>query len=204
MSSSLSTNATRASLLERVIARDDQAWRQFVSLYGPLIAHWCRGCCLDSLSTADVMQEVFMAVSGGIDRFRSSPGSGAFRGWLWSITRNKVIDWHRNSFRPLDASGGSDAQKRLQNLIDPISIPEEEPSSDDALTELTRRALLQIEHEFQPRTWAAFWRSAVDGLTSEQVASDLQITAATVRQARSRILRRLRKYLADTPPITYG
>lgn len=53
--------------------------------------------------------------------------------------------------------------------------------------------------EFEPRSWQAFWRSAVDGIPTAVVAEELGVTAAAVRQSRSRILRRLRQQLGDLP-----
>ena len=197
MNEGISTNATRASLLGRVIERDDVAWRQFVELYGPLVVCWCRRFKLDSHGISDVMQEVFLSVSNSIGRFRSPPGEGAFRGWLWRITRNKLLDRRRQQNRYPTADGGSTALRRLTSIADPISIPDEEPSDDNALKDLSSRALKQLQAEFQPQTWTAFWRSAIDGMTSEIVAVELGMSAAGVRQARSRILRRLRGYLNE-------
>jgi len=143
------------------------------------------------------MQEVFLSVSNSIGRFRSPPGAGAFRGWLWRITRNKLLDRRRQQNRNPKADGGSIALRRLTSVADPISIPDEEPRDDNALKDLTSRALKQLQAEFQPQTWTAFWRSAIDGMTSEMVAVELGMSAAGVRQARSRILRRLRRYLNE-------
>ncbi|MDZ4848252.1 MAG: sigma-70 family RNA polymerase sigma factor [Pirellulaceae bacterium] len=198
MKSSNSTNATRASLLVRAMERDQMAWRQMVDLYGPLVAQWCRGCGLDSATIADIVQEVFISLSKSIASFRSPPGTGAFRAWLWKMTRNKLIDWKRRSQKQLKGTSGSDAVHRMEDLVDPMSIPEDEPSSADALSELTSRALQQIKAEFQPQTWAAFWRSAVDGMPSHIIAEELGMSLASVRQARSRILRRFRAQLGDS------
>ena len=85
----------------------------------------------------------------------------------------------------------------LNNVVDPV--PNEEPTESLQLQELTERALAQVRLEFEERTWQAFWRSVVDGIGSAQVAQELGITAATVRQYRSRILRRLRQQLGDVP-----
>ena len=85
----------------------------------------------------------------------------------------------------------------LNNIVDPV--PNDEPTESLQLQELTQRALVQVRSEFEERTWQAFWRSIVDGIDSAQVADELGMTAATVRQYRSRILRRLRQQLGDVP-----
>ena len=42
-----------------------------------------------------------------------------------------------------------------------------------------------------------FARAVMDGITTLQVADEFEVSAATVRQTRSRILRRLRQQLGD-------
>lgn len=78
-----------ASLVFRLKEIDSQAWSELVTLYGPLIFHWCQVCNLNSADSADVMHIVFENVSRKINRFQAQ-SSGTFRGWLWQITQNKV------------------------------------------------------------------------------------------------------------------
>ncbi len=85
----------------------------------------------------------------------------------------------------------------MQQVIDPVSIPDDEPTGDLQLQRLTSRALAQVQNEFEYRTWQAFWRSVVDGIATSEVAQELSMSEATVRQSRSRILRRLRQQLGD-------
>ena len=85
----------------------------------------------------------------------------------------------------------------MQQAIDPISIPDDEPTGDFQLQQLTSRALSQVQNEFELRTWQAFWRSVVDGIETGKVATEMEMSEAAVRQSRSRILRRLRQQLGD-------
>lgn len=79
----------------------------------------------------------------------------------------------------------------MQQIIDPFAVPDDEPTEDLQLQQLTSRALTQVQSEFESRTWQAFWRSVVDGIATSEVARKLEISEATVRKSRSRILRRL-------------
>ncbi len=192
-----SSNATRSSLLQRASQWDAQAWRELVDLYGPLVAHWCRGCSLDLHSSADCVQDVFAAVTVAIEQFSPQRETGSFRAWLWTITRNKLRDHFRRIAGTPAATGGSTAMGLMQQVIDPVVIPDDEPTGDLHLQQLTSRALSQVQSEFEPRTWQAFWRSVVDGIGTSDVARELEMSEATVRQSRSRILRRLRQQLGD-------
>lgn len=57
------------------------------------------------------------------------------------------------------------------------------------------RQLDLIRSEFEPRTWQAFWRSAVDGQTAKEVADELSMCPGAVRVAKSGVLQRLREEL---------
>lgn len=192
-----SNGSSSTSLIRRVRQRDPQAWVQLTELYGPLVYHWCRrfGCHDDS--AADVFQEVFAAVATGIDRFEHDPGRGTFRGWLRTITLYKVRDVQRSSAGEPQALGGSEAQQWISTLRDPLSEDADDESDRAQLSALFRRGLNQVRDEFEPRTWQAFWRTAVEGELTADVADDLGITSNGVRQARSRVLRRLRQQLGD-------
>jgi len=175
--------------------RDPQAWEKLTELYGPLVYHWCRryGCADDG--AADVFQDVFAAVATGIDRFEHDPARGTFRGWLRTITLNKLRDYQRKSAGEARATGGTEAQRRMAAVVDPAS---DDGEADRAqLSGLFRRGLEQVRGEFEPRTWQAFWRTAVEEEPTSDVAADLGITSNGVRQARSRVLRRLRQQLGD-------
>src|SRR5690606_12959139 len=57
--------STAASLVAGVKALDPTAWRQLVTLYGPLIYGWARRAGLRGEDAADVTQDVFRAVAAG-------------------------------------------------------------------------------------------------------------------------------------------
>jgi RNA polymerase sigma-70 factor (ECF subfamily) len=177
--------------------RDADAWRELVELYAPLVTHWTRRCGLDSHEAADCLQDVFSSVATSLEAFEPLHATGSFRGWLWTITRNKVRDLARRKTRQPQAAGGSTARQALAELPDATSLPDTEPTGTEQLNELLRRGLEQVRSEFEPSTWEAFWRSAIDNIPTAVVASELRVTAASVRQSRSRVLRRLRQQLGD-------
>ena len=50
-----------------------------------------------------------------------------------------------------------------------------------------------VQAEFEERTWSAFWRTVVEGRPTGDVADELDMKIASVYQAKSRVLRRLRQ-----------
>jgi RNA polymerase sigma-70 factor (ECF subfamily) len=193
--SSPPASGTSLSLLARVNLNEPQSWRTLVDLYSPLVFFWCRRAGLNREDAADVLQNVWQAVAGHLHQFVHER-DGAFRGWLWTITRNKLNDYFRLHRAPLQGAGGSTAYQLLQE------IPEQEPesyvaeSSAEGSGDVLRRALDLIRGDFEPHTWQAFWLAAVEGQPARAIAERLQMSLDAVYQAKARVLRRLREELA--------
>jgi RNA polymerase sigma-70 factor (ECF subfamily) len=54
-----------------------------------------------------------------------------------------------------------------------------------------------VRHEFEDRTWRAFWRVTVEGHPTADVAVEMGITSSAIRQAKSRVLRRLKEEIGE-------
>jgi len=185
--------STSSSLLERLKARDPEAWQRLIKLYTPLIYGWCRQCGLQAQDVADIGQEVFSAVAASQDGFRRDMPGASFRGWLWTITRNKVRDHFRRQKGKAHGQGGTDAQQWL------AQVPEYEPESTrtgpapDNRIEL--RAVELARSGVEERTWQAFWLVTVEGQEPAVAAESLGITAQAVYGAIYRVRRRIRQEL---------
>jgi RNA polymerase sigma-70 factor, ECF subfamily len=59
------------------------------------------------------------------------------------------------------------------------------------------RALELVRRDFADQTWEAFWRVTVAGQPAAEAAAELGTSVADIRQAKSRVLRRLREELGD-------
>lgn len=186
--------STTSSFLDSLKQRDDEAWRRLASVYARLVLDWCRTAGVPSEERNDVCQEVFRAVAVSIDGFQFNPPDGTFRGWLRTIAHNKIVDHFRRQNRHPDAIGGTDAQQRLMAIPDEASgsLPE---ATDREKAIVVRQTLELIRMEFEDRTWQAFWRTAVEDQQSGLVAESLGMTPGAVRQAKSRVLHRLREEL---------
>ena len=191
------STSTSRSLLDRVKRAEPEAWDRLVTLYAPLVFHWCRSWGLREQDAADIFQEVFQAVAVHIGGFRKERAGDTFRGWLRTITRNKIHDHFRRRGREPQGVGGSEAQAQLAGL------PAPEPDNASSLTEekgergLVARALELVRGDFAERTWQAFWRTAIEGRSAPEVAEELSMSAGAVRVAKSRVLQRLREELGD-------
>ena len=194
---SASGSSMSRSLLIRLNTKDPDAWSAFWSLYGPEVARWCRSAGLPAHDVEDVSQEVFRSVSSNLAEFRRERPGDSFRGWLWTITQNKIRDHWRHKVRQPDAEGGTDAHWKIGQVADadwdnPASSAGGKPSPD-----LVRRALDCIRSTFEERTWRAFWEVVVQERPVAEVAKELGITPNAVYIARSRVLSRLRSEFGE-------
>lgn len=199
--------STSRGLLSDARHDDPAAWTRLVHLYAPLVAVWCRRGGIAEQDIADLLQDVFAAVARGLIRFHKTGPHGTFRGWLATITRNKVRDYYRQRADRPAAVGGTEAAVRLTEAADPQPfVPDatdERDETDDtdqaAFSAVLQRALASIQTEFQPRTWRAFWEVVVEGRSTADVAAELAMKPGAVRVSKSRVLSRLRRELGDVP-----
>lgn len=185
-------DATSPSLLAGVQDNRAGAWERLVDLYAPLVYHWCRRCNLSPEDTADVFQEVFRSVAQHVRDFSRDREGATFRGWLRTITRNKVRDHFRRRHGEPEAPGGSSAQARLHAVVSP-ELAEDDPEEQGLVYRQLHRTLDAIRGEFEDRTWRAFWAVQIDGRGTDEVGAELGLTASAVRKAKFRVLRRLRE-----------
>jgi RNA polymerase sigma-70 factor (ECF subfamily) len=120
-----------------------------------------------------------------------------FRGWLRTITHNKIRDHLRKSPPNRARTGGSAAYQELLR----VQAAEPRDASEAELAEevgvLYRRALELIVSDFEDVTWKAFWRVVVEGHPPANVAQDLAISRNAVYLAKARVLQRLRDEFKD-------
>lgn len=186
---------TSLSLLELVQAHDDVAWQRLVHLYSPLILSWSKRSGVPDEDASDVLQEVWRAVAIHIDRFERTLTKGTFRGWLWTITRNKLRDHYRSKQGKAAAVGGTDAHTRLQEIPEDEPLDENGNQAVDSPRQFLYRALDLVRSDFEEKTWQAFWKVTVEGQPPALVARELGLSVDSVYQAKSRVLRRLRTEL---------
>jgi RNA polymerase sigma-70 factor (ECF subfamily) len=190
--------STSRSLLAGAKCESQSAWERMVRLYAPLIASWCRRWGVAEQDIADLLQDVFSAVASHLERFRKQQPSDTFRGWLATITRNKVRDYHRRRTGEPAAAGGTEAALNLQQVPGPVAGEElDDLEGDPLFDQLLLKALEAIRGEFHERTWDAFWQVAIRGRSPVDVGADLNMKPGAVRVAKSRVLLRLRRELGD-------
>jgi len=187
---------TRPSLLVRLKDCTDQAaWYEFTEIYQPVIYRLARRRGMQHADAEDLTQLVLMAVSKAVERWEHDPQRARFRTWLHRVAHNAILNALTRG-KPDRGSGDTGLLALLDKQPD-----ERGPDSDLLRLEFRREAFRWAAHhirdEFRPATWDAFWLSAVEGRSVQEVARQLGKTPGSIYAARSRVIRRIRERVAE-------
>lgn len=176
--------------------RDVQAWDQFVAIYEPLVYRLARSKGFQDADAREVSQEVLIAVSRAIERWKPDKKLGRFRDWLFRIARNLMINFMTRRHHQSIASGDSRVADLLEQQVDRDS--DESATFDlEYRREVFRWAASEVQQQVKESTWLAFWLTSKDELSISEVAERFGLTVGAVHIARSRVRARLRKVVSE-------
>jgi DNA-directed RNA polymerase specialized sigma24 family protein len=96
-------------------------------------------------------------------------------------------------------AGGSDVHAALAQVPAPgggeADAPADDEREDRAI--LLRRAIEMVAREVEPKTFQAAWGRLVEGRPAAEIAAELGMKTGAVHTARTRVLDRARKILAQ-------
>lgn len=186
-----STPETRYTLIGKLQnPQDVEAWSEFTSIYQPLIFRICRKRGLQHADATDVTQEVLSKVASAIEKFSADRHGATFRGWLYRITQNLVIDFLRKRNRNVLAKANHPLQMADNNL-----------SADDDSAEFRLEYQRQIFwlvakevcQQVKPKTWQAFWLTEIEQQPVDEVSKQLEVSTGSIYVSRSRVIARLKQ-----------
>ena len=183
---------TSVSLLDRLkdAPPDASDWGRLQDIYLPLITRWLRRIPGLGDDSDDLAQEVFVVMVRELPRFERQR-EGSFRVWLRQVTVNKVRTFRKRLGRKPVA--GMDL---TDGFLDRLAEPNSELAREwdlDHDRHVFQKLLAIVQPDFQPNTWEAFRRFAIDGHPAVEVAAQLGLNVNSVLQAKSRVLKRLRE-----------
>ncbi len=185
--------STSASLLQRACRGDVDGWRKLAHLYGPIVYAWARRSGFQEADAADVMQDTFAAVAKALPAFDYERQDATFRGWLWTITRNKLRDHVRAA--EAQAVGGTDAMIRMQQIPEDslAKIQSDDPPSEllSDTASVRRQAIALLRESVDPRSWRMFWETTIETRDPADVAEEMGVSRWAVYKSRARVLHRL-------------
>src|SRR5262245_33986050 len=183
---------TRPSLVVRIRdAKDAESWSQFVEIYAPLVYAFARNHGLQDADAADLTQDTLCSVGTAVRQLDYDPRRGSFRGWLFTVARNKLRNFVTRKDPCAQGTGNSDVQEILESQ--PAPTDERASWEQEYERQVFHWAAEQVRREVEERTWQAFWQTAVEGRRPSDVAKQLRMTVANVYRAKSRVIIRLKE-----------
>lgn len=189
---------TRHSLITRLKDWEDETgWHEFLDLYGRLIFHLARQSGLDPQESEDVVQETLIATAKAMPGFRYDPAVGSFKGWLFQLTRWKILDRFRQRQREQRTMGRHGANRAGTHTTEGLSDPD-----NGQLRQLWERewqqslldaALQRLRSRINPRHYQIFDLHVLRQWEVDKVAESLEIPVAQVYLVKSRISQQLRE-----------
>ena len=165
-------------LLAATARKDLDAFQAFYERYAGRVFAYARRLSRDAALAEDLTQEVFTAVWTRAGTFQ--PDRGGAAGWLYTLTRNKLVDHWRRS------RGGTESQP-----IDDQRTPTSGGEGGD-LRIILRQALARVAPEQRRAIEMAYF----GGLTYEETAGRLALPVGTLKSRIRLGLRTLRTALA--------
>ena len=188
--------STRPSLLLRIRdSQDTLAWIEFAGIYAPLVYAFGRKHGLQDADAADLTQEVFRAVAQAVGRFQYDTDRGGFRRWLFTIAHNELRDAIARRKRNPAGSGDTGIKQLIERQPEPIDS--HASWEEEYQRQRLDWAAQQVCGKVQESTWQAFWQTAVEGKSAEEVAVALKMSVGAVYIAKSRVIARLRKQIEE-------
>jgi RNA polymerase sigma-70 factor, ECF subfamily len=189
---------TRPTLLRRVCALDPKSWEEFVTLYQRLLLAYV--AAIDSRyqlgfhanDHEDIKQEVLIKLYHEMPRFKLN---GRFRTWLWTLTRNVVIDWtRRERGRGKSRRAKVNLTADLDELPAADNCPPDEQVIEAHVWQVRRQILEKVQAELESSAkWVCFQRCFLGGEPAADVARDLSVTVNAVNQNTFRVRARIRE-----------
>jgi RNA polymerase sigma-70 factor (ECF subfamily) len=196
-------------LVERLRAGDEDAFAELVRRYHRLMLRVARGYVRTDAVAEEVVQESWLAVLRGIERFE---GRSSFKTWLLRIVANRAMTQGVKEARSVPFAS---LEEEDDPSVDPDrfraagepgagawSSPPEAWPEDALLADETRSVIEQAIEELPPLQRAVVWMRDVEGWTSEEVQEALGITAVNQRvllhRGRQRVRAALEAYLSPS------
>jgi RNA polymerase sigma-70 factor, ECF subfamily len=205
------SSAGDAGLVERLRARDEQAFAELIQLYhGPLL-RLALGFVPSRAVAEEVVQETWVGVLDGLATFE---GRSALKTWIFRILTNRAKTRGVRENRTVPFSGLSDPEGEHEPAVDPTRFQRNgmwglppRPWEDDAAEKIlmTRQGLKELEAAIAalpPNQRVVVTLRDIEGLDAEEACNVLGISETNQRvllhRARSKLRVVLERFVERT------
>lgn len=199
--------AAERRLVEAIKRGDEDAFADLVDRYHASMLRLARVFVPTKAVAEDVVQETWLAVIQGIDRFE---GRSSLKTWLFRILTNRAKTRGEREGRAVPfSSAWRDELESDEPAVDPrrfhdgawTSLPASVPSGPDehALTHELGKVVERAVKKLPPTQREVITLRDIDGMTADEVCSLLEISEGNQRvllhRARSKVRADVERYL---------
>jgi RNA polymerase sigma factor (sigma-70 family) len=184
----MANDDTRLTIIDGARNKDPERWREFDSIYRPMLFAYLRKQGLKEFEANDVVQDVFVKLLAKIQTYDRAKCK--FRGWLFSLAHNAMIDRARQQASYQKALDGWAAQMLEAN-------PSESLRMEQEWVKLHRKRILEhalktTRERTSAKAWSCFEQRLLRNRPAAAVADELKLKPQAVYVYACRVLKQVR------------
>lgn len=156
------------TLIKKVIAGDEHAFRVLVETYRNLVFHLVYGVLRNQKDAEDATQEVFLKIYLSLPEYKNQ----GFKSWMTRIAVNHAIDMSRKVYRKREVVA-EDFQLDMNESA-------EESVGEQVVKKEIKQLVLQKIHELPANYRDTVYGFYIEDKTYEQMAKEQQVKRATI------------------------
>ena len=160
----------------------------------PRLLSFIRSKVRSSEEAEDILQDVFIQA---VQNFSATEPIENLLGWIYTIARNRIIDWYRKKRLPKVDVVDEEGVDLLEDLIGDLGISLE----DDFIRKFLSEALIESIDELPEEQRDIFILQVVEGRTFREIAEMLDISINTAMARKRYAVLRLRRRLAQIKAV---
>jgi len=195
-----------ADLVDRLRAGDETAFAELLREYHPSLLRLARLFVSTSAVAEDVVQETWLGVLKGIDRFE---GRSSLKTWIFRILANTAKTRAQREARSIPFSALEDAEGNFEPAVERArftgaghwAAPPHEWPEERLLGAETRSVIARAIEELPPAQRAVVSLRDVEGWSADEVRNALDLSETNQRvllqRGRAKVRRALEQYLTE-------
>jgi RNA polymerase sigma-70 factor (ECF subfamily) len=201
---------TDLSFLARLRNWQNEAWKEFLTEYRPVMARWAVRYVPSQVDAEEVADRVLLNLVKAIPSFRHDGRERGFRNYLLVAIQHAAWDLLREQGKCPGGQGAGDSAVAalLNEAADSASVVELERELGSAVEIIkvqTAEAVDAVKASLRsPKTWQAFELHVLEGRPAREVAAELGIPQGDVYVYAHRVRERLRQELERRQPQPRG
>jgi RNA polymerase sigma-70 factor, ECF subfamily len=195
-----------AALVDRLRAGDEAAFAELVREYQPSLLRFARLFVSTPAVAEEVVQETWLGVLKGIDRFE---GRSSLKTWIFRILANTAKTRAQREGRSIPFSALEDAEGNFEPAVERSrfagaghwAVPPPQWPEERLLGAETRSVIAGAIQALPPTQRAVISLRDIEGWSADEVRNALDLSETNQRvllhRARARVRRELERYLLE-------